>query len=43
MDNARFHKGGGIRELIETAGCKLLYLPPYSPLPQLALSKVGIG
>ena len=31
MDNATFHKGGRIRELIETAGCKLLYLPPYSP------------
>ncbi|MEG4010288.1 transposase, partial [Microcoleus sp. Pol11C1] len=31
MDNATFHKGGRIRELIETAGCQLLYLPPYSP------------
>ena len=31
MDNATFHKGGRIREMIETAGCKLLYLPPYSP------------
>lgn len=43
MDNATFHKGGRIRELMETAGCKLLYLPPYSRLPQLALSNVGIG
>lgn len=31
MDNATFHKGGRIRQLIEQAGCRLLYLPPYSP------------
>ena len=31
MDNATFHKGGRISELIENAGCNLLYLPPYSP------------
>lgn len=31
LDNASFHKGGKIRELVEQAGCKLLYLPPYSP------------
>jgi hypothetical protein len=31
MDNATFHKGGRIQELIESAGCHLLYLPPYSP------------
>ena len=31
MDNATFHKGGRILELIQNAGCKLLYLPPYSP------------
>jgi transposase len=31
MDNATFHKGGRIEQLIEDAGCKLLYLPPYSP------------
>ena len=31
MDNATFHKGGRISELIENAGCKLIYLPPYSP------------
>lgn len=30
-DNASFHKGGRIAELIEQAQCKLLYLPPYSP------------
>ena len=31
MDNATFHKGGRIEELIQNAGCRLLYLPPYSP------------
>jgi len=30
-DNATFHKGGRILELIEAAGCQLKYLPPYSP------------
>lgn len=30
-DNATFHKGGRIKELIEQAKCQLLYLPPYSP------------
>ena len=31
LDNATFHKGGRIQQLIEQAGCQLLYLPPYSP------------
>ena len=39
IDNATFHKGGRIEawrvtrhaELVEQAGCKVLYLPPYSP------------
>ncbi len=31
MDNATFHKGGLIEELIQSVGCRLLYLPPYSP------------
>lgn len=31
MDNLSSHKGGRVRELIEGRGCKLLYLPPYSP------------
>ena len=31
LDNATFHHGGRIAELIEAAGCQLLYLPPYSP------------
>jgi hypothetical protein len=34
MDNATFHKGGPIEQLIHKAGCKVLYLPPYSRLPQ---------
>jgi len=31
MDNAPIHKNNRIREMIENAGCKLLYLPTYSP------------
>ena len=31
MDNLSAHKGERIRELLESAGCGLLYLPPYSP------------
>ncbi len=31
MDNWATHKVGGIREAIEAAGARLLYLPPYSP------------
>lgn len=31
MDNASFHKSTKTRELIESVGCILLYLPPYSP------------
>ncbi|AMW28610.1 putative transposase [Limnospira platensis NIES-39] len=31
LDNATFHKGGRIPELVEAAQCRLLYLPPYSP------------
>jgi transposase len=30
-DNATFHKGGDIIQLIEAAGCQLKYLPSYSP------------
>lgn len=30
-DNATFHKSPKIRELIENVGCKLIFLPPYSP------------
>jgi transposase len=31
MDNLPAHKVGGVREMIEAAGARLLYLPPYSP------------
>lgn len=31
LDNATFHHGGRIAELIEGAGAQVLYLPPYSP------------
>jgi len=31
MDNAAFHKSKKTKELIESAGCKLIFLPPYSP------------
>lgn len=31
LDNATFHKGGRIEQLIQSVGCQLLYLPPYSP------------
>lgn len=31
MDNASFHKSQKTKELIESVGCKLIFLPPYSP------------
>lgn len=31
MDNASIHKTNTTRSIIEQAGCKLLFLPPYSP------------
>ena len=31
MDNLSSHKAAGVREAIEAAGCRLRYLPPYSP------------
>jgi transposase len=31
MDNLGSHKVAGVREAIEAAGARLLYLPPYSP------------
>ena len=31
MDSLSSHKRKGVREAIEAAGCRLLYLPPYSP------------
>jgi transposase len=31
MDNASFHKSQRTKDLIESVGCRLLFLPPYSP------------
>lgn len=31
LDNATFHHGGRIAQLLASVGCCLLYLPPYSP------------
>ncbi len=43
LDNLSAHKGGRVREILEEAGCELVYLPPYSPdlnPIELAFSKV---
>ena len=31
LDNARFHQSPTTQQLVEAAGCQLLFLPPYSP------------
>jgi transposase len=31
LDNARFHQSPTTHKLVEAAGCRLLFLPPYSP------------
>lgn len=31
MDNASFHKSKKTKELIESVGCTVIFLPPYSP------------
>lgn len=31
LDNAAFHKSKRTKELIESVGCKVIFLPPYSP------------
>ena len=31
IDNARFHKSQRVIELIEAVGCRVLFLPQYSP------------
>ena len=31
MDNASFHKSQKTKALIESVGCKVIFLPPYSP------------
>lgn len=31
LDNASFHRSATSKKLIEDAGCRILFLPPYSP------------
>lgn len=31
MDNASWHKGGDVEKIVKDAGCRILYLAPYSP------------
>jgi len=31
LDNASFHKSARTKKLIESVGCKIMFLPPYSP------------
>lgn len=31
LDNAAFHKSQRTKELIESVGCRIIFLPPYSP------------
>lgn len=31
MDNAAFHRSQKARDLIQSVGCKVIFLPPYSP------------
>lgn len=42
VDNATFHHGGQIAQLIESAGCQLVYLPPYSPDFNRTLEVLGM-
>ena len=39
MDNLSAHKGERLRELVESAGCELLYLPPYSRRTSVPLKR----
>lgn len=31
LDNASFHKSPALIDMVENVGCRLLFLPPYSP------------
>ena len=31
LDNARFHHANAVKVLVQSFGCRLLFLPPYSP------------
>ena len=46
MDNLSSHKGPNARKIIEDAGARLLFLPPYSPdfnPIELAFAKLKAG
>jgi len=48
MDNLGSHKGPRVRKLIEAAGAKLRFLPPYSPgfsptEPAISLIQARLG
>ncbi|WP_162147041.1 transposase [Holospora obtusa] len=32
MDNAGFHRSQRAKKLIESVGCQVIFLPPYSPV-----------
>ncbi|MBA2377489.1 MAG: transposase [Rubrobacter sp.] len=42
VDNATFHHGGQIAQLIESAACQLVYLPPYLPDFNRTLEVLGM-
>ncbi|MCS7226933.1 MAG: transposase, partial [Gloeomargarita sp. SKYB31] len=31
LDNASFHRSSVLKQVVEAAGCELIYLPRYSP------------
>ena len=31
IDNSSFHKSKKVTDLVEQAGCRVIFLPPYSP------------
>ncbi|MDR1333805.1 MAG: transposase, partial [Holosporaceae bacterium] len=31
LDNAKFHNPERLQKMIESVGCRLIFLPPYSP------------
>lgn len=38
MDNAAFHQSQKAKDLIESVGCGVIFLPPYSPFLQIPSS-----
>jgi transposase len=41
MDNLPAHKTAGVRDAIEGAGAKLMFLPPYSPEVESHVARPG--